>query len=348
MATGMSIGRRKANLPLGSHGIPPHRNSMRQRLTTAAKDKAEEDGFVNDWSEELCLLGPRQLQSLLSWAVESSPGFDAPRRADMAQRWREAAAVYRDLSRSEPTAADKPQVLPLPRALARHVAQLTQTSAFRHSFDVVPVAFGLVELDKLVVSQYCITQNLVRGIDNPNSRPPSGLKLAQLCLPIQPRTAGFKLLYQDEGEYVFSARHHDLRFLGATLLAAPELAALNLEGHPQAALALGVGTSCNLVDVVRWGNRLVLNNGHHRAYALRAQGLTHVPCVIQVCSSADELALAASTEIADNSDLYFDLPRPPLLRDFDNPALTHTVTTPRLHRQVRVSFKIESRLLAHA
>ncbi len=321
---------------------------MRQRLATAAEDKAEQETCGKDTAEELCLLGPRQLQSQLLWATESSPGFDAQRRASMAQRWRAAAAVYRDLALSEPTAADQPQVLALPKAMARHLAQLVQTSAFRHTFDVVPVAFGLVELDKLVVSQYCITRNLVRGGVYSNELPLSGLKLAQLCLPIKPRTPDFKLIYHDEGEYVFSARHHDLRFLGATLLATSQLAALNLEGHPQAALALAVGASCNLIDVVRWGDRLVLNNGHHRAHALRAQGLTHVPCVIQVCSSADDLALAASSEIADNSDLYFDLPRPPLLRDFDNPALTHTVTTPRLHRQVRVSFKVESRLLAHA
>ena len=107
-----------------------------------------------------------------------------------------------------------------------------------------------------------------------------------------------------------------------------------------------MGASCNLIDVVRWGDRLVLNNGHHRAHALRAQGLTHVPALIQVCGTSDELALAASAEIVDNSDLYFELPRPPLLRDFDNPALTHNLTTPRLQRQLRLSFKVESRLVA--
>ena len=90
----------------------------------------------------------------------------------------------------------------------------------------------------------------------------------------------------------------------------------------------------------------MLNDGHHRAYALRAMGLTHVPCVIQVCSSYEEVRLAATPEIHDNSDLYFESPRPPLLRDFDRPDLACRLTTERLRRQVNLRFKVESRQLA--
>ena len=309
---------------------------MRKRPTTPNEDTAG----------ELCLLGPRQLENLLKWVSESSVDVDSDTRSKTVQRWREAAAVYRELESSEPNAADHPEVRALASSVSRHAAKLAQTKGFRQAFDVVPVAFGLVELEKLVVSQYCVSLSTIHRLLATHNGSLSALKIGQLCLPTHARAPDFKLVYQDESEFVFTARDHDLRFLGAKLLNPAQLTELELGGHPQAAVALAVGASCNVIDVVRLGNRLVLNNGHHRAYALRALGVTHVPCVIQVCSSAEELALVANSEIVENSDMYFELPRPPLLRDFDNPALTHVVKTQRLHRQVRVSFKVESHLFA--
>ena len=137
-----------------------------------------------------------------------------------------------------------------------------------------------------------------------------------------------------------------MRFLGATLVDPAAIKGLSVQGHARAVIALSVGFSSNVLNVIRLGNRVVLNNGHHRAYALRAMGLTHVPCVIQVCASHEELREAASSEICDNSDLYYEAPRPPLLRDFDRPDLTRAFTTARLQRQVSVQFKSESRQLA--
>ena len=80
--------------------------------------------------------------------------------------------------------------------------------------------------------------------------------------------------------------------------------------------------------------------------ALRQMGFTHVPCLVQPCVSADDLAQAATSEICENIDLYFHAPRPPLLRDFDNPRLTLTVRAPRLRRVVTVKVEVQRRLLA--
>jgi len=49
--------------------------------------------------------------------------------------------------------------------------------------------------------------------------------------------------------------------------------------------------------------RLILNNGSHRAFTLRQMGVTHVPCIVQHVSSRDELEVVASSAVRRNSDL---------------------------------------------
>ena len=115
-------------------------------------------------TEERFLLGPQQLQALLDQVA--SLGITGPRttRSALSDRWRAAAQAYERLAKSEAGAADRPGVLPLPKAMGRHLAQLIELPGVRRTFDTVPVAFGLVELDKLVISQYSMTQAVVDHI----------------------------------------------------------------------------------------------------------------------------------------------------------------------------------------
>ena len=227
-----------------------------------------------------------------------------------------------------------------------HVAALAALPAVRATFDSVPIAFGMVALGSLVVSQYTLTCSKVDALCQNRLTTRQPRAIAALCLPLAPGTAQFALVSQDSREFVFASDAHDMRFLAAQVHAAAAPITAAMPGHAQALLALGVGFSTNVLDVIRFKNRTVLNNGHHRAYALHRMGITHVPCLIQACGDEAELALAASEEIQRNSDLYFDAARPPLLRDFDNPLLTRRFAVPRLRRLLRLTFEVESQLLA--
>jgi len=88
-------------------------------------------------------------------------------------------------------------------------------------------------------------------------------------------------------------------------------------------------------------NRLILNNGSHRAYALRSLGVTHVPCLIQHASSRDEVDAVAATEVRKNPDLYLKHPRPSMLKDYFDPALHLVMPVFRRLRQVTVRFEID-------
>lgn len=291
--------------------------------------------------QTLYLLGATRLPEYLDFVRERVIGGRDMDRTELADDWREAAALYRELETTEAGAADKPPVKPLPAALQRHVEALAELPNFRKTFATVPVAFGLVELDRLVVYQHRIAMH---AVDRMTARPGplDDAALADICLPLGTPPAAFRMVAGDDHQMVFESDNHDARFLEPQLVDPADIAGFTVNGHAQAVLALAVGFTTNVLNVVRHNNRLVLNNGYHRAYALRALGVTHAPCLIQVCSHWEDVALVASSEIYDNATLYFSAPRPPLLRDFLNPELTRRFATHRMRKQIRISFEAES------
>jgi hypothetical protein len=77
-------------------------------------------------------------------------------------------------------------------------------------------------------------------------------------------------------------------------------------------------------------------NGSHRAYALRDAGLTKAPCLVVEVTRREELEVTASEELKNKPDDYLKAPRPPMLRDYFDPALRKIVPVRRLMHQIQV------------
>jgi hypothetical protein len=116
---------------------------------------------------------------------------------------------------------------------------------------------------------------------------------------------------------------------------------LNRVQNGNVGLGLGIGYGSNFLNVLHVENRLVLGNGSHRAYALRDLGITQIPCLIQRVTRRDELDLVASGEVASSPDRYLKVARPPMLRDYFDPALRKIVPVYRKNRVVRIQYVIE-------
>src|SRR5712691_3603975 len=108
-----------------------------------------------------------------------------------------------------------------------------------------------------------------------------------------------------------------------------------------AIVALVVGYGSNYMNAIHVENRLILHNGSHRAFALRAVGITEAPCVIQTVTRREELQVIAGGDIGENPDRYLVAPRPPLLKDYFDERLRKLLRVPRRQRQVKITFGVE-------
>jgi hypothetical protein len=295
---------------------------------------------------ELHLMGATRLGEFLQFVRQRAIGGRERDECEVADLWRAAAKHYESLQTTQINAANHPKVLPLPKSMQAHVERLTAQESFRATFATVPIAFGMVPLAQLVCSQFDLTVSTLNALKKRIPKKLSPKALIDLCLPLAPGHGHCVTGREASGEYVFHSDSHDLRSFSAQLMPVSSIAGYRPRGHAQAAIVVGVGFSTNVLNVVRYANRMVLNNGYHRAMTLVSLGYTHAPCVIQVCSQGDDLGQCAMREINQNYNLYFTQSRPPLLRDYLEPALTSQWDVNPVRRQVTIKLTYETRDIA--
>jgi hypothetical protein len=288
-------------------------------------------------SEEIWLLGVPKLDEFVSYVKRRTEGGRQVDEGALIDRWRAAAKRYDELQGSEKGIAETAEIRNLTAAMQPMVEQVLADPHFKKVFSPLPIAFGLVELDKLIVYQRDITIDHLDRVRERLGAARSDEALFRTCLPFDHPRPDYRV-GQSGGKFVFHSASMDLRFLGAQLLDPQQLTDFVPNGPAVGIVALIVGFGSNYLNAVRFRGRMVLNNGYHRAYALRSMGITHAPCVIQAASHEEEIAFAGSSKIDAQASLYFETARPPLLKDFFDPALTQVFRTPRVRRHVQISF----------
>ena len=297
---------------------------------------------ATDWNEEVYLLGVPALADYVDYVRNKTiDGRDA-RESTLIAEWLAADALFARERDSEPDIADDCEVRELPAAMRPLIQHVLADPCFTRGFDNLAVAFGMVELDRLVVFQKDITRDHGLRLQNSLGATPSEQQLFELCLPYRRERPKVRMSCAGPRKYVFNSESTDLRFLGASLVPDIELPGMAPAGLLAGTLGLMVGMGPNYMNVVRNGKRMVLNEGYHRAYALRAMGITHAPCVIQSISHNAEIAFAGGGELIDNAERLFHQPRPPILRDFFDPLKTKVLRTPKMRRQIQITFEVET------
>jgi hypothetical protein len=152
--------------------------------------------------------------------------------------------------------------------------------------------------------------------------------------PVDMRRLGSK-------RFLFWSKSSDFRFHEAALLNPSQISDYEPFGPVGAAIGVMLGYGSNLLNVVQSDNRLLLHNGHHRAYTLLEMGFTHAPCIIRSVTRRDELNLLISADAASDPAFYFRAARPPMLKDFFDPRIRKVVKVPRLMRLLEVSIEVK-------
>lgn len=289
--------------------------------------------------QEVWLLGQPPLQSYLKFVEETVPGGAGLCKATLADEWRAANDYYGGLEKTEAGIADKVEIAGIDRSLAIMAKAVTNHPYFRRTFDVVPTRIAMVELDKLIVSQRCVS---LHHTDSQKTRlgPKPDLKsLFRFCLPVDRREAAVQMRKTGSRRYIFWSGSADFRFQECAVLRPDQITGFEPFGAIGGVVGLMVGYDSNFLNVIQSENRLVLHDGHHRAYALRDAGITHAPCIIQSVTRLDELKLVASDKVLDDPEFFFSAKRPPILRDFFDPKIRKVWPVYRTVSVVEVNFE---------
>jgi hypothetical protein len=254
--------------------------------------------------------------------------------------WRSAVSYYQELEQTESGLAlqgSHRDLDPEYRALAD---QLRADGAFQRTFDILPTTFGMVELDKLIVSQRSVTLNHIEGIQARIGRKPAPAALFAECFPSAYSAPPVEIRQLGEDRFTFRTESTNLRSASPKLVVPVRPAGeQNIEALAGVA-GVAIGFGSNFLNVVRVGRRYLMNNGYHRACALYAQGITHAPCVIQTATHVDEVQAAAGARVASQAEFYLESARPPLLRDYFNPRLALRLSTRRFIKNVTVEISV--------
>lgn len=261
----------------------------------------------------------------------------------IAAEWQAANDLYYELEKSEAGLCESIDCLPLTDELKPLASEVEAHPWFRSSFDDLPYSFEMVELDKLIVSQLQVERGFSGKLAaDLAATTPSAADLFRFCLPLERELPPCRIRRLGSSRYEFTSYSSDFRDHAPRLLRGEQLAGLELDGPLVAVLGVPIGYGSNFLSCIRSDRRVLLQNGYHRAYALRSAGFTHAWAIVETVTRKDELRLTASEEVADNPEFYFAARRPPLLKDFFDPRLGHQFRARRSEFVVEVEVKVRS------
>ena len=266
----------------------------------------------------------------------SPPGGGA-----LTDEWRAANEIVRALEREEAGLADDPPMSSLGPEYEPLLIEFLKDPLVRHGFNTVPTDVAMVELDRLVVYQKHIDLTFARRLETELGPAPSRERIFRTCLPYDHPQPPVQWSQVHRDAFVFVSPSNDLRFLGAMPLQAGHIARYPPPGSLAGVVGLAVGFGTNFLNAVYAERRLILNNGSHRAYALRKLGVSHVPCIVQHVSSRDELDVVATSAVRRDPDLFLKHPRPSMLKDYFDGRLHKVMAVRRRLRQVTVRFEVK-------
>lgn len=292
--------------------------------------------------EAVFLKGRPPMGEFLGFVRHQSLGGSAVDLTALSDEWRAANDHVQQLELSEAGLADDPSIEDLPDTLDSKRAEFVSNPVVKQSFAVVPFDVRLVEIDRLVVFQKVINLDHVRRIKTRLGPSPSQAELFDACLPLGNDGTSVVGHQIANNAWVFVSPSNDLRVLDTTVLHPDQVLEHTWSGFPASIVGFAIGFGVNALSAIQVGRRLVLNNGSHRAYALREMGISKVPCLIQRVSRRDELEVVANEQLVKNADYFLTAPRPPLLKDYFDNDLRTIVRVPKRARQLKLVVASES------
>jgi hypothetical protein len=191
-----------------------------------------------------------------------------------------------------------------------YLHQVSSTPAFQQAFQGLNWSFKIVEIDKLVCYQRWVDLDYVAELSGNLGSSPDPLTVLKFCIPPSfPMQASISA-EPHSGSITISSNSPNLSVTGLSFgQAVPE---------SPATVVFTLGVNANYVQVVKYKDRFIVKNGHHRLYTLRHLGITTTPCVY---SEISDYALSGGDRPGFFSREIVLSSRPPSMTDFFDNSL---------------------------
>lgn len=296
--------------------------------------------------EEVRLLGQPSLGGFLDFVERRVVGGAGIPQRRLCDEWRSANDYYHELEESEAGLAETVDTGPLDPVLKPLVERVKADPYFQATFDQLPSTFEMVELDKLVVYQPGVVRSWADDVAALLGDRADPVTVFDYCQPLDSPPPPVTIELASDDRYVFSSPAPHITFHEARVFKPEEVAGYRSFGPIAGIVGLVVGFRGNFLNAIRADGRILLNNGYHRAYALRSLGMTHVPCIVEEVASVEELRLRVDDRVGDQPGYYFRKKRPPLFKDFFDPRIAKTYPIRPRRRVVEVSYDIDKSTLS--
>lgn len=197
--------------------------------------------------------------------------------------WQNLQLRVAQLIEAETGEAETIAVRPVPEKHRALLESIAADPLFQNTFNHLPTCFAVVEVNKLIAAQRTVNLDYVERLAASYPQQLSFEDLLHICVSTRRHMDPIQHLEIAPNTHVFSSPNSDIRFLGAFVkqLTPDDLTHAVNGGLPAAAIIAFVGYGGSPVNVYRVGQRIVLNNGFHRVYALRSLGVREIPVVVQ-------------------------------------------------------------------
>jgi hypothetical protein len=244
------------------------------------------------------------------------------------------------LEASEAGLPDTITIEPLPPSAEAFAAATLADPLVARTFGACRHEIVMAELGKIVFPQRAVNEEYAGQLARTFPPSPDLDALLRICVAARADMAPIQHLEVAPNTHVFTSPNTDLRFLGAFLkesVGAEDIPLVEAGGLPVAAVAGFVGYGSPVINAFRVGSRLILNNGHHRVYALMKLGVTTIPLLI----------LDVSNPLAELPPVIAGVPRelcmvarPPMVKDLLNEDFNTTLSVKKRLKQLTIMMNV--------
>lgn len=255
--------------------------------------------------------------------------------------WRESSRHFQEIAEAESGTAESIGIKNIGDAYKPALDRIASNFLFKQSYSLIPIEFRLVEIEKLVAPQRLLDLDFVQHLKTLLPKNPNMEDLINFCLDPKQDISMPKELEIAPNLFVYSSTNTDFRFLGGypKVLTEEDIKTSTSGGMPVAAIMLLFGYGSPRCNVYSVGERMILNNGFHRLYALLDMGIKYAPLIVQKITNpsvemAPDVAGMPIGYLISNS-------RPVIMRDFFDKKLVRIIHRKPTIKEVKISWNIQ-------